>query len=259
MNKSLPTNTLEGCLERITYFNAENHYTIAKLKTSKTHNMVTIVGTMAAVNPGQILKIKGTWETHPRYGQQFRIISYEVVLPATIHGIRKYLGSGIIKGIGPSMANRIVSCFGAKTFEIIEKHPEKLLEVKAIGQAKATLICNAWKDHHIARSLMQFLQSMGVQPAYCAKILKKYGPDAVNIIRKDPFRLTTDIPGISFYFADTVAQKLGIEKDQPRRVRACIIHVMEQVANQGDVFAYQEQLVDRCKNFFSQCKVGHSC
>ncbi len=250
MNKSLPTNTLEGCLERITYFNDENHYTIAKLKTSKTHNMVTIVGTMAAVNPGQTLKIKGTWETHPRYGQQFRIISYEVVLPATIHGIRKYLGSGIIKGIGPSMANRIVSCFGAKTFEIIEKHPEKLLEVKAIGQAKAALICNAWKDHHVARSLMQFLQSMGVQPAYCAKILKKYGPDAVNIIRKDPFRLTTDIPGISFYFADTVAQKLGIEKDQPRRVRACIIHVMEQVANQGDVFAYQEQLVDRCKNFF---------
>ncbi len=250
MNKSLPTNTLEGCLERITYFNDENHYTIAKLKTSKTHNMVTIVGTMAAVNPGQTLKIKGTWETHPRYGQQFRIISYEVVLPATIHGIRKYLESGIIKGIGPSMAHRIVSCFGAKTFEIIEKHPEKLLEVKAIGQAKATLICNAWKDHHIARSLMQFLQSMGVQPAYCAKILKKYGPDAVNIIRKDPFRLTTDIPGISFYFADTVAQKLGIEKDQPRRVRACIIHVMEQVANQGDVFAYQDQLVDRCKKFF---------
>lgn len=250
MKKSLPTNTLEGCLERITYFNTENHYTIAKLKTSKTHNMVTIVGTMAAVNPGQTLKIKGTWETHPRYGQQFKIISYEVVLPATIHGIRKYLESGIIKGIGPSMANRIVSCFGAKTFEIIEKHPEKLLEVKAIGQAKAALICNAWQDHHVARSLMQFLQSMGVQTTYCAKILKKYGPDAVNIIRKDPFRLTTDIPGIGFYFADTVAQKLGIEKNQPRRVRACIIHVMEQVANQGDVFAYQDQLVDRCKNLF---------
>jgi len=250
MKKSLPINTLEGCLERITYFNAENHYTIAKLKTSKTHNMVTIVGTMTAVNPGQTLKIKGTWETHPRYGQQFRIISYEVVLPATIHGIRKYLESGIIKGIGPSMANRIVSCFGAKTFEIIEKHPEKLLEVKAIGQAKAALICNAWKDHHVARSLMQFLQSMGVQPAYCSNILKKYGPDAVNIIRKDPFRLITDIPGIGFYFADTVAQKLGIEKDQSRRVRACIIHVMEQVTNQGDVFAYQDQLVDRCKNLF---------
>ena len=250
MNKSLPINTLEGCLERITYFNAENHYTIAKLKTSKTHNMVTIVGTMAAVNPGQTLNVKGTWETHPRYGQQFRIISYEVMLPATIDGIRRYLESGIIKGIGPSMANRIVSCFGANTFDIIEKHPEKLLEVKAIGKAKAALICNAWKEHHVARSLMQFLQRMGVQTSYCSKILKKYGPDAINIIRNDPFRLTTDIPGIGFYVADTVAQKLGIKKDQPRRVRACILHVMEQVANQGDVFVYKDQLVDRCKSFF---------
>jgi len=243
-------NTLEGCLERITYFNSENHYTIAKLKTSKTNNVVTIVGTMVAVNPGQTLKIKGIWETHPRYGQQFKISSYEVVLPATIDGIKKYLESGIIKGIGPSMANRIVSCFGAKTFEIIEKEPEKLLEVKAIGNAKAALICNAWKDHHVARSLMQFLQKMGVQTSYCAKILKEYGPDAVNIISKDPFRLTVDIPGIGFYFADTVAQKLGIEKDHPRRVRACILHVMQQFINQGDIFAYQDQIVDHCKNLF---------
>ena len=250
MDKSLPTNSLEGCLERITYFNAENHYTIAKVKTVKTHNMVTIVGTMAAVHPGQTLKIEGTWETHPRYGQQFKIISYEVVLPATIDGIRKYLESGIIKGIGPSMANRIVSCFGANTFDIIEKHPEKLLEVKAIGPAKAALICDAWEEHHVARRLMQFLQRMGVQTSYCSKILKKYGPDAVNIIREDPFRLPTDIPGIGFYFADTVAQKLGIEKDQPRRVRACIIHVMEQATHQGDVFVYKDILVDRCKNLF---------
>ena len=250
MNKSLPINTLEGCLERITYFNAENHYTIAKLKTSKTHNMVTIVGTMAAVNPGQTLNVKGTWETHPRYGQQFKIISYEVVLPETTDGIRKYLKSGIIKGIGPSMAKRIVNRFGADTFEIIEQRPEKLLEVEAIGPAKAALICNAWKEHHVARRLMQFLQHMGVQTSYCSKILKKYGPDAVNIIREDPFRLLTDIPGIGFYFTDTIAQKLGIEKEQPRRVRACIIHVMEQVTHQGDVFIYEDILVDRCKNLF---------
>ena len=250
MKKSPTTTFLEGSLERITYSNAENHYTIAKLKTSKTNNIVTIVGTMAAVNPGQNLKIKGAWETHPRYGQQFKIMSYEVVLPATIDGIRKYLKSGIIKGIGPSMANRMVSCFGAKTLEIIEKNPERLLEVKGIGKAKAALICNAWKDHHVARSLMQFLQSMGVQTSYCAKILREYGTDAINVISKDPFRMTTDIPGIGFYFADTVAQKLGTEKDQPRRVRACIIHIMQEVTNQGDVFVYQDQIVERCKNLF---------
>ena len=123
MNTSPAITFLEGSLERITYSNSENNYTIAKLKTIKTNNIVTIVGILTAVNPGQNLKIKGAWETHPRYGQQFKIMSYEVVLPATIDGIRKYLTSGIIKGIGPSMANRMVICFGAKTFEIIEKKP----------------------------------------------------------------------------------------------------------------------------------------
>jgi len=250
MNKSLHTTTLEGHLERITYYNPENHYTIAKVKTIKTHNLVTIVGSMVAVSPGQALKIKGAWETHPKYGQQFKIKSYEVTLPATIDGIRKYLESGFIKGIGPSMANRMVSRFGAGTFEIIEKNPEKLLEVEGIGKAKAALICNAWKDHHVARDLMQFLQEMGVNTSYCAKILREYGMDAVKIIRSDPYRLSTDISGIGFYFADTIAQKLGAPKDDPRRARRCIIHLLQQFANQGHVFAYENQLFERCINLF---------
>ncbi|OEU67348.1 MAG: recombinase RecD [Desulfobacterales bacterium PC51MH44] len=242
--------TLEGHLERITYFNAENNYTIAKLKTSKTHNLVTVVGSMVAVSPGQALKIKGTWQTHPKYGQQFKIKSYQVTLPATIDGVRKYLESGIIKGIGPSMASRIVGRFGTKTFEIIEKNPQKLLEIEGIGKAKAALICNAWEDHHLARGLMQFLQEMGVTTSYCAKIIKEYGMDALNIIRSDPYRLPTDIPGIGFYFADTIAQKLGVPKDEPRRVKACIMHVIQQVANKGHVFIYEDQLLERCKNLF---------
>lgn len=250
MNKSFPITTLEGCIERITYFNAKNHYTIAKLKTNKTHNLVTIVGSMAAVSPGQALKIKGHWETHPKYGQQFKVQSYDVVLPAKIQGIKKYLGSGIIKGIGPSMADRMVSRFGEKTFEIIEKIPERLLEVEGIGKAKAAMICNAWQDHHVARGLMQFLQRMGVQTSYCAKILKAFGTDAVNIISKNPYRLTTDIPGIGFHFADAIAQKLDIEKDKPQRVKACIIHVMQQVSNQGHVFIYEDQLIEFCENTF---------
>ena len=250
MNKFLHTTTLEGHLERITYYNPENHYTIAKVKTIKTHNLVTIVGSLVAVSPGQALKIKGAWETHPKYGQQFKIKSYEVTLPATIDGIRKYLESGFIKGIGPAMANRIVSRFGAGTFQIIEKNPEKLLEVEGIGKAKAALICNAWKDHHVARDLMQFLQEMGVNTSYCAKILREYGMDAVKIIRNDPYRLSTDISGIGFYFADTIAQKLGAPKDDPRRVKRCIIHLLQQFANQGHVFAYENQLFERCINLF---------
>jgi exodeoxyribonuclease V alpha subunit len=205
---------------------------------------------MVAVSPGQALKIKGAWETHPKYGQQFKIKSYEVTLPATIGGIRKYLESGFIKGIGPAMANRIVSRFGTGTFEIIEKNPEKLLEVEGIGKAKAALISNSWKDHHVARDLMQFLQDMDINTSYCAKILREYGMDAVKIIRNDPYRLSTDISGIGFHVADTIAQKLGAPQDDPRRVKRCIIYILQQFANQGHVFAYEDQLFERCINLF---------
>jgi len=174
MNRPLPITTLEGELERITYSNPETHYTIAKLKTSKTHNMVTIVGSMPAAKPGQFLKIEGTWETHPKYGQQFKIASYEETLPATISGIQKYLASGIVKGIGPSTAQRMIRRFGARTFEIIEKNPEKLVEVDGVGPAKAALICDAWKYNHAARGVMQLLQNAGVKTAYCARILNPH-------------------------------------------------------------------------------------
>jgi len=251
MNRLLPKSTLEGELERITYSNPETHYTIAKLKTSKTHNMVTIVGSMPAVKPGQFLKIEGTWETHPKYGQQFKIASYEETLPATISGIKKYLASGIVKGIGPSTAHRMISCFGAKTFEIIEKNPERLVEVDGVGPAKAALIGDAWKNNHAARGVMQLLQNSGVKTAYCAKILKTYGADAVNIIRNGPYRLATDIPGIGFYFADRIALTLGVSRDDTQRVRACIIHVIEQFINEGHVFIFENQLVVQCADLFS--------
>jgi exodeoxyribonuclease V alpha subunit len=251
MNRPLPKSTLEGELERITYSNPETHYTIAKLKTSKTHNMVTIVGSMPAVKPGQFLKIEGTWETHPKYGQQFKIASYEETLPATISGIKKYLASGIVKGIGPSTAHRMISCFGAKTFEIIEKNPERLVEVDGVGPAKAALIGDAWKNNHAARGVMQLLQNSGVKTAYCAKILKTYGADAVNIIRNGPYRLATDIPGIGFYFADRIALTLGVSRDDTQRVRACIIHVIQQFINEGHVFIFENQLVVQCADLFS--------
>jgi len=135
-NSSHPLSVLEGHLERIKYFNAANHYTIAALKTSKTDNLVTVVGPMAGVSVGQALKLQGVWEIHPRYGQQFKIESYEVTLPASVDGIRKYLESGIIKGIGSKMAARLVRCFGTKTLDVIERNPEKLLEVKGIGKTK---------------------------------------------------------------------------------------------------------------------------
>jgi len=250
MNSSLPLTTLEGKLERITYFNKETLYTIAKLKPGNTDNLVTVVGFMGGVSPGEALKIMGTWETHPKYGQQFRIKSYDVTLPASVEGIRNYLESGIIKGIGPMMASRMVNRFGAKTLDIIENYPEKLLEVEGIGKTKAASISNAWKDHHAIRGLMQFLQEAGVKTSYSVILLKEYGLDALNIIQSNPYRLANDIPGIGFYVADAIALRLGKSGNEPERVRACIIYLMQQFTNEGHVFAYLDQLTERCKDLF---------
>jgi len=250
MNTSLPLTVLEGKLEQITYFNKETHYIIAKLKPGNTDNLVTIVGFMGGVSLGEVLKIMGEWETHTKYGQQFRIKSYDVTLPASVEGIKNYLKSGIIKGIGPKMAGRLVKRFGADTLNVIENRPEKLLEVEGIGKTKAASISNAWKDHHAIRSLMQFLQEAGVKTSYSAVLLKEYGLDALNIIQSNPYCLANDIPGIGFYMADAIALKLGKLENEPERARACIIHLIQQSANDGHVFAYLDHLTARCKNLF---------
>jgi len=250
LNTSLPLTVLEGKLEQITYFNKETLYIIAKLKPGNTDNLVTVVGFMGGVTPGEALKIKGTWETHPKYGEQFRIKSYDVTLPASVEGIRNYLKSGIIKGIGRLMAGRMVKRFGADTLNVMENYPEKLLEVEGIGKTKAASISNAWKDHHAIRSLMQFLQEAGVKTSYSAILLKEYGLDALNIIQSNPYCLANDIPGIGFYMADAISRRLGKLEDEPERARACIIHLMQQFSNDGHVFAYMDHLTARCKNLF---------
>ncbi len=249
-NPSLAETFLEGHLESITFHNPQNHYTIARLKTSPAQNMVTIVGTMVDASPGQSLKLKGKWQTHPKYGQQFKIIFCEIKLPATVEGIKKYLESGFIKGIGPLMATKIVNHFGTDTFEAIEKFPEKLLQVKGIGNAKAAIISDAWREHHVARSLMQFLQNMGVSTSYSGRILQKYGDAAIDIIKTNPYRLQSEIYGIGFYFSDAIAMKLGTAADDPARVMACVIHMMEKFLNQGHNFIYKDQLILNCNRTF---------
>jgi len=243
---SNPTTTLEGRLERITYYNEENHYTIARLKTDSTQTLVTVVGYMPAVSPGEALKIKGTWETHPRYGQQLKIQSYEVTLPASVDGIKNYLRSGFIRGIGPAMADKLVNHFKEHTLEVIEKNPSKLLEVSGIGRSKAASITQAWKEQHAVRGLMQFLQEYGVNTSYSGKILKAYGLDAVNAIQSNPYRMAVDIPGIGFHLADTIALKMGVGKDEPARIKSCIIFQMLRFADDGHIFAYEDELLQRC-------------
>jgi exodeoxyribonuclease V alpha subunit len=250
-NKSkASTITLEGHLEHITYHNKENNYTVARLSLGQSRNPVTIIGHMAGVSPGQSLKIEGHWQTHPKYGQQFKVQSYDVTIPATVDGIRKYLESGAIKGIGTEMADRLVTAFGAETFEIIEKKPERLTEIEGIGEKKREMIRIAWQDHHGIRGLMQFMQEMEVQTSLCAKIYKEYGPDAVDILRTEPYQLADDLPGVGFLIADTIARNLGLEKAEPDRVRAAILHLIFNLTDDGHTFAEEENLIARCENLF---------
>jgi len=242
--------TIEGQLEHITYFNEETQYTIARLKASNQAAAIIVVGYLAGVSPGEALKVKGTWQTHRKYGLQFKIHSYEVTLPAAVEGIRTYLASGIIKGIGKSLAARLVTAFGHRTLEIIESAPERLLDVEGIGEAKSDMIQSAWKEHHALRAFMQFLQEMGVQTSFCAKIYKEYGPDAIDLIREDPYVLAEDFAGPGFIIADTIARKLGLGQEEPQRVRACIRHIIMQNADEGHTFAESENLLSRCENFF---------
>jgi len=242
--------TLEGHLEHITYCNPETHYTIAKMKTGSLATPITVVGYLAGVKPGQTLEVNGFWQTHPKYGQQLNIQSYAVLLPVTIDGIRAYLESGIIKGIGPVLAKRLVKAFGADTLYIIENTPERLSNVEGVGDVKADMIAHAWRDHHVLRGLMQFLQAMGVQTSLCGRIYKEYGEDAVDLIREDPFVLAEDFPGDGFLIADTIARKQGVETEEPQRVRACIIHLIMQNIDKGHTFAEEENLIARCQNLF---------
>jgi len=241
---------IEGHLERITYQNEENHYTIARLSTGRSKNTITIVGFMAGISPGQKLRLSGSWENHPRYGQQFKIDTFEVTLPETIEGIQKYLETGIIKGIGPMIAGRLVGRFGSETLKIIENAPERLTEVPGIGKTKAKRIRTAWKDHHLVRELMHFLQVRGIKGSYSARILKEYGEEALDILKTDPFRLAEDIPGIGFLVADTITRQEGVSPDDPKRIRACINYLIEQAANDGHTFIPEEMILDQCLQVF---------
>ena len=241
---------IEGDLERVTYYNQQTHYTIARLKTSAASRPVTIVGFLSGVKPGETLKLFGSWETHPKYGEQLRVKSFEVKLPATIKGIRKYFESGIIKGVGPHLADRLVNHFGEKTLHVIENHSDRLLEVEGIGKSKASLIIDAWKEHHIMRELMRFLQNTGVKTTYGAKIFNTYGDLSMKVLQESPYRLADDFPEFGFQVADSIARKMGTSNDDPVRVNACILHSLEKYANEGHTFAFKNHLTLRCEHLF---------
>lgn len=241
---------IEGDLEKITYFNEQTHYTIARLKTPSAIYPITIIGFLSGIQPGETLKVHGFWETHPKFGQQFRVKNCEIKLPATVHGIRKYLQSGIIKGIGSHLADRMVNHFGDQTLDVIEKNPERLLEIEGIGKSKSLLITEAWNNHHVLRGLLHFLQDMGIKTTYAAKIFHLYGRQSLRILRDTPYQLAEDIPITGFQLADTIAKISGVHNDDPVRIAAGIFHALELYANEGHTFAFRNHLKIRCEHLF---------
>ncbi|MCF8067675.1 MAG: ATP-dependent RecD-like DNA helicase [Desulfobacterales bacterium] len=237
--------TLSGQIERITYTSEEDGFTIAKVKVRGHRDLVTVVGNIIAPAPGEIIDMQGEWSAHQVYGEQFKISSYQTKVPATVYGIRKYLGSGLVNGIGPKMASRIVKKFGEKTLDTIESETEKLSQVDGIGKKRIAMIKTAWDEQREIRNVMIFLQSHGVGSGYASKIFKQYGDHSIEVVTENPYKLATDIFGIGFVTADNIAEKLGFEKSSPFRIRAGIIYVLHRLSDEGHVYFPYEPLTEK--------------
>jgi exodeoxyribonuclease V alpha subunit len=242
-----PSSYLEGVVERIVFANEENGYSVLRLQAVGKKDWVTVVGNLPSLTCGETLRLSGQWSFHPQFGEQFKAEAYQSVIPATLNGIEKYLGSGLIKGIGPVMASRIVRSFGLKTLEVIDSEPEQLLKVEGIGKIRLNWILAAWQAQKEIREVMLFLQGQGVSPAYSAKIYKYYGQEAIRVLEKDPYRLAEDISGIGFKTADKIAQKVGIEPTSPIRAQAGILYTLRDLADEGHVFSPAEELLKRAE------------
>lgn len=243
----METSTIKGVVERITFQSPETGYTVLRFKASRHNDLVTVVGILMDVVVGTNLEINGVWKVDRKYGQQFEAHTWQEVMPATVYGIEKYLGSGLIKGIGPKYARKIVAKFGADTLDIIEENIERLGEVEGIGKKRIQQIKFSWVRQREIKNVMVFLQSHDVSSAYAAKIYKAYGNDAVKRVQENPYQLADDIWGIGFKTADTIAVKMGIEKDEFNRLRSGIKYALGELGNEGHVFAYREQLIKKGK------------
>ena len=235
--------TLEGAVARITYVSEESQYVVARLDVAGRPDPVTIVGTVLSLTPGETLRVHGRWSHHPKFGEQFRVDRYEPIVPATIIGIQKYLGSGMIKGIGPVFAKRLVETFGAETLQVIETAPARLAEVPGIGPKRQQRIATAWAEQREIREVMLFLQGHGVSPAYAVKIFKTYGQAAIATVRENPYRLARDIRGIGFKTADKIARELGVPADSPLRATAGILHTLQELTDEGHVYVPEAELL----------------
>lgn len=235
---------LRCVVERITYRNEENGYTVIKCKAKNYSDLVTVVGAMPDAHVGSVLSLEGFWKIDSKYGRQFSAEKWEETLPATVYGIEKYLGSGLIKGVGPKFAKRIVQKFGKDTLDVIEEQPDLLIEVEGIGRVRVERIKNSWQEQKEIKNIMLFLQGHEVSTSHATKIFKTYGRESIAVVKENPYRLADDTWGIGFKTADTIAGKLGIEKDRFIRLRSGILYTLNKLSESGHCFAVREQLID---------------
>ncbi|MEU4358359.1 SF1B family DNA helicase RecD2 [Streptomyces virginiae] len=235
---------VEGVLERITYANEDSGYTVARVDTGRgSGDLLTVVGSLLGAQPGESLRMEGRWGSHPQYGRQFSVENYRTVLPATVQGIRRYLGSGLIKGIGPKIADRIVEHFGTDTLDVIEAEPKRLIEVPGLGPKRTKLIGAAWEEQKAIKEVMVFLQGVGVSTSIAVRIYKKYADASISVVKNQPYRLAADVWGIGFLTADRIAQAVGIPHDSPERVKAGLQYALSQSTDQGHCFLPEEKLI----------------
>ncbi|KOV79369.1 ATP-dependent RecD-like DNA helicase [Nocardia sp. NRRL S-836] len=235
-------NVLEAVLERITYANEDNGYTVAKVDTGRG-DLVTVVGALLGAQPGESIRMRGHWGSHPQYGKQFHVDDYTTVLPATIQGIRRYLGSGLIKGIGPVLADKIVTHFGTDALDVIEHTPERLVEVPKLGPKRTKLIADAWEEQKAIKEVMVFLQGVGVSTSLAVRIYKQYADKAIDVVREEPYRLASDVWGIGFKTADVIAKAVGIPHDSPQRVKAGLQFTLSEATTDGNCYLPEQALI----------------
>src|ERR687895_675849 len=238
-----PLASLDAVLERITYANEETGYTVARVATDRSGDLLTVVGPLLGAQPGESLRLQGRWTSHPQYGRQFQVEAYQTMLPATIQGIRRYLGSGLIKGIGPKMAERIVDHFGPATLQVIEEDPGRLVEVPGLGPKRTQMITTAWAEQQAIKEVMVFLQDVGVSTSIGVRIYKTYRDEAIQVVQREPYRLAGDVWGIGFKTADQIAQRLGIPHDSPQRVQAGLQFALSEDSDDGHCYLPETELV----------------
>lgn len=236
--------SLRAVVERITFYNEKNGYAVLKCRAKGFSDLVTVVGSMADINVGSVLSMTGEWKVDSKYGRQFSITSYEETLPATVYGIEKYLGSGLVKGIGPHFASKIVREFGEKTLEVIETDPDQLIKVQGIGRKRVERIKKSWIEQKEIKNIMLFLQGHDVSTSHATKIWKQYGNEAISVVTENPYRLADDIWGIGFKTADTIASKLGFGKERYERLRSGLMYTLNKLSEEGHCYASREMLID---------------